>query len=145
MERAANQGNTNLTRIIRMPRIRQSNVLYPELSYAINGLCFTIHNKLGRFRNERQYADALEEKLKDSSLKYAREKSLPPSFEGEHNNRNIPDFIVEDKVVIDIKAKRLITKEDYFQMKRYLISSGLHLGIIVNFRQNVLTPKRIVG
>jgi len=128
-----------------MPRIRQSNVLYPELSYTINGLCFTIHNSLGRFRNEQQYADAFEEKLKSSGLKYKREKSLPPSFKGEYNNRNIPDFIVEDKIVIDIKAKRLISKEDYFQMKRYLVSSGLHLGIIINFRQNVLTPKRIVG
>src|SRR3989344_8144290 len=125
-----------------MPRIRQSNVLYPELSYTINGLCFTIHNSLGRFRNEQQYADAFEEKLKSSGLKYKREKSLPPSFKGEYNNRNIPDFIVEDKIVIDIKAKRLISKEDYFQMKRYLVSSGLHLGIIINFRQNVLTPKR---
>ena len=108
-------------------------------------VCFTIHNSLGRFRNEQQYADAFEEKLKSSGLKYKREKSLPPSFKGEYNNRNIPDFIVEDKIVIDIKAKRLISKEDYFQMKRYLVSSGLHLGIIINFRQNVLTPKRIVG
>ena len=53
--------------------------------------------------------------------------------------------MIEDKIVIDIKAKRIITKSDYFQMKRYLTSSNKKLGIIVNFRQRFLTPKRIVN
>jgi len=128
-----------------MPRIIKNNVLYPELSYRLNGLFFRIHNELGRFRNEKQYADALESALKVSGINYCREKPLSKSFNGEANNRNVPDFIIEDKIVIDIKAKRIITKSDYFQMKRYLVSSNKKLGIIVNFRQRFLTPKRIVN
>lgn len=124
------------------PRIYK-DVMYPELSYSICGLCFTVHNDLGRFRSESQYCDALEELLKTNNLKYLREKIMPPSFKGE-GNRNIPDFIIEDKIVLDLKAKRLVTKDDYFQMKRYLFSSKYKLGVIVNFRQKYLTPKRVL-
>ena len=129
---------------MRMPRI-SSKVLYPELSYKIYGLCFEVHNRLGRFRNEKIYADALEESLIKDNIKYQHEHALDKSFEGEKARRNIPDFIINDQIIIDIKAKRIITKEDYFQMKRYLVSSGKKLGIIVNFRQTYLNPKRIVN
>lgn len=121
------------------------NILYPELSYKICGLCFYVHNKLGRYRNEKQYADALEEILKENKIKNIREKSLPPSFEGEKNKRNIPDFIIEEKIVVDSKAKDFITKEDYFQMRRYLVSYNKELGLIINFRQKYLYPKRILS
>lgn len=104
-----------------MTRINK-NILHPELSYKICGLCFYVHNWLGRYRNEKQYADAPEDLLKESGAKYVREKPLPASFPGEKNRRNIPDFIVDDKIVIDLKAKPLITKDDYFQMRRYLVS-----------------------
>ena len=120
-------------------------MLHPELSYRIYGFCFKIHNELGRYRNEKQYADALESVLKTNGVAYSREELLPPSFKGEKSRRNIPDFIVEDKIVIDLKAKRLITKEDYYQMKRYLVSCNKDLGIIVNFREYYLKPKRVLN
>lgn len=129
---------------MRMPRIKNVNIIYPELSYKVCGFCFYIHNKLGRYLNEKQYADALENLLKESKIKYIREKALLSSFKGEKERRNIPDFIVEDKIVIDIKAKPFITKEDYFQMRRYLISSKKKLGLIINFRQKYLYPKRVL-
>lgn|SRR3989344_4809267 len=125
-----------------MPRIMKQ-LLYPELSYKIIGLCFEVHNQLGKYRNEQQYADALEQKLKDGKISYKREKFLPTSFVGE-KNRNKPDFLIEDRIVVDLKAKRIISKDDYFQMKRYLESSNKELGVIVNFRSQYLTSKRIL-
>jgi GxxExxY protein len=127
--------------------IRKSDkIIYPELSYIICGLCFRVHNELGRFRNEKQYADALEALLKKKNdLEYKRETALSSSFSGEKPRRNIPDFIIEDKIVLDLKAKSQITKEDYYQMQRYLVSSNKKLGIIVNFRRINLQPKRILN
>ena len=58
---------------------------------------------------------------------------------------NIVDFIIDGKILIDLKAKRFITKEDYYQMLRYLKSSGLKLGLVVNFRGTYLKPKRIIN
>ena len=121
------------------------NILYPDLSYKICGLCFYIHNKLGRYRNEKQYADALENLLRENKIKYIREKPIPPSFRGEKDRRNIPDFIIENKIVVDLKAGNFITKEDYFQMRRYLVSYSQELGLIVNFRQKYLYPKRVLN
>lgn len=122
----------------------EGKLLYPELSYKICGLCFSVHNKLGRYRNEKQYGDCLETILKENNIKYEREKELPVSFEGEQGRRNIIDFLIEDKVIVELKAKPFVTKEDYFQMQRYLNSSDKRLGIFINFRQKYLRPKRIV-
>jgi GxxExxY protein len=120
-------------------------VVYPELSYLICGLCFKVHNELGQFRNEKQYADALEEKLRVSKMPFIREKGLPKSFEGEHHRRNIVDFLVGDKIVVEIKVKRALAREDYYQLKRYLVSSNKKLGILVNFGQKYLSPKRVLN
>lgn len=130
-----------------MPRIPRINkdILYPELSYKICGLCFNIHNKLGRYRNEQQYADAFEKLLKTNKIKYVREGPLPPSFSGEKERRNIPDFLIEDKIIIDLKAKEFTEKQDYFQMQRYLVSCNKELGLIINFRRKYLYPKRILN
>lgn len=108
-------------------------------------MCFSVHNELGRFRSEGSYADALKVLFKKRDLKYEREHRLDASFSGEDEIRNRPDFIIEDKVILDLKAKRIITKEDYYQMKRYLAASGKKLGIIVNFRQKYVSPKRILN
>lgn len=123
----------------------ETELLYPQLSYKICGICYDVHNKLGRFRNERQYADAFEEILRQDQVVYEREVPLDSSFQGEAERRNIPDFIIEDSIVVDFKAKRIVTKEDYFQMKRYLQSCNKKLGLIINFRQYYLSPKRVLN
>jgi GxxExxY protein len=120
-------------------------ILHKELSYKIYGHCFKVHNELGPFRSEKTYADFLEQLFVLDNVCFEREKPLPSSFEGEHAGRNIPDFVIEDKVILDVKSKRIISKEDYYQMKRYLSASGLDLGLIVNFRQKYLAPKRVLG
>lgn len=122
----------------------QDKVLYRGLSYEVCGLCFKTHNTLGRFRNEKQYGDALETLLKQAGISYKRELVLPSSFPGEKNIRNRIDFLIDDKIILDIKAKPIITKDDYYQMQRYLVSYNKQLGIIVNFRQKYLSPKRIL-
>ena len=122
----------------------KQELLYPNLSYKICGLCFKIHNALGRFRSEKSYADALEELFKRENISHTRAASLPPSFVGEGTRRNIVDLIIEDSVILEIKAKRIVTKEDYFQTKRYLAASGKKLGIVVNFHQKYLSPKRVL-
>jgi GxxExxY protein len=120
-------------------------VLHPELSYKICGLCYKIHNELDRFCNEKQYADALDNLLKLENIKYEREIPLPPSFKGENERRNIPDFIIENTIIVDLKAKRIITKDDYYQMKRYLNAFKKELGLIINFREYYLKPKRVLN
>ncbi len=108
-----------------------SKIVYSKLSYTITGLLFEAHNKLGRFRKEKYYSDFLEVKLKEVGIKYEREKLLPSK---EKRSADRVDFCIENKILVDIKAKKFITKEDYFQMINYLKALNLKLGLIVNFR-----------
>ena len=84
-------------------------IIYKDLSYQINGVLFYVHNKLGNYCNEQQYCDAIEKQLQNKKVKYEREKVLPPSFDGEEN-RNKIDFLIGNKIIVEIKAKRLITR-----------------------------------
>ncbi len=121
-----------------------AQIIEKDLCYEITGLCFQTQKKLGRFCREIQYANELEQLFKNKNWDYQREyeikKLTPDSPSG-----NKVDFIINFKVLIDLKAKNYITKEDYFQMQRYLQASGLEIGLIVNFRDSHLKPKRVLN
>lgn len=120
-------------------------LIYSDLTYEINGVLFKVHNELGRFCNEKQYADAIENKFKESHIIYRREEVIPPSFEGELKGRNKVDFIIENKIILEIKAKRILEKDDYYQVRRYLDAFSKKLGLLVNFRQKMIQVKRILN
>lgn len=125
--------------------LKNKKILYPKLSYTLNNLFFKTHNRLGRYKNEKQYSDFFEGLLKINNINYLREFALPKCFKEEKTRRNIVDFMIDDKVIVDFKTKTIVTKDDYFQMQRYLTSSGKQLGIIVNFRRISINPKRIMN
>ena len=123
-----------------------SKVIYPDLSYKLTGILFSVHNELGRFCNEKQYADCVEGYFKKlNNVEYEREKILNPAFEEELPGRNKIDFIIENKIILEIKAKRILGREEYYQVKRYLNSTSKKLGIVANFRDRYLRPKRILN
>ncbi|OGM23995.1 hypothetical protein A2715_02370 [Candidatus Woesebacteria bacterium RIFCSPHIGHO2_01_FULL_39_32] len=115
----------------------KTKVLYPEFSYKIVGICFGVHNELGRFQREKQYSNLIETKLKENGINYQRE--YPISDSG-----NVVDFLVEQKIILELKATSAITKDHYRQMQRYLQSTRIELGLLVNFRNKYLAPKRIL-
>ena|SRR3989338_2485812 len=125
--------------------IYKEKPIYAELSYKIGGVLFAVHNENGRYRNEQQYGDAIENYLKLYKIKYEREKVLPISFIGEFSGRNKVDFLIEDKIILEIKAKRMLEKHDYYQLKRYLIAFNKKLGLLINFRDKFLRPKRVLN
>lgn len=118
-----------------MPKV--SKLIYPKLSYLVVGICFSVHNELGSYSREKQYADLIRKKLKTSNIKYRRELQISDSG-------NIIDLLIEDKIVLEIKAKRTLVKEDYYQLQRYLQESKKKLGLLINFRNKYLKPIRIV-
>ncbi|OGF15826.1 hypothetical protein A3G56_00010 [Candidatus Falkowbacteria bacterium RIFCSPLOWO2_12_FULL_45_10] len=123
----------------------KQELIYKDLSYEIGGVLFEVHNELGRYCNEKQCCDLIEKKLGEKRLKYEREKIIPTSFNGERTGRNRIDFIIEDKIILEVKCKRFIVREDFYQTKRYLEALNKKLGIIVNFRDVYLKPKRVLN
>jgi len=135
-----NANDTNYANMIFMGRI-----IYPDLCFKINGILFKTHNQLGKYCSEKQYCDLIEKLFKEQSLLYEREKILPPIFEGEREGRNKADFLIENKVILEVKSKRIITKDDYYQVRKYLSVLNKKLGILVNFRSAFLYPKRVLN
>lgn len=54
------------------------------------------------------------------------------------------DFIVERKIILELKTVRFLGKEEYYQIQRYLQSLNMKLGLLVNFRAEYLSPKRVI-
>ena len=123
----------------------EDKLIHKELSYKIRGIIFLIHNELGQYRNEKQYGDALEYRLKEEKIKYEREKVLPISFEGEHPGRNRVDFLIDDKIILELKHTPSLTRDNYFQCLRYLVTLKLDLGFLVNFKTRYLIIKRVLN
>ncbi len=85
----------------------EDKLIHRELSYTLTGACFDVHNKLGRFAREKQYSDLLEQKLKERKVPFKREYRVGSSG-------NNVDFLVDEKIVIEVKAKKLIAKKDFY-------------------------------
>ena len=128
---------------MQMKRINTNSIfdigklIYPELSYKINGILFQTHNELGRYSRERQYGNYIEKILKEEKINYQREFPIA-------NTGNTVDFLIEGKIILELKNVRITTKKDYFQIQRYLQAADIKLGLLVNFRSSYLKPKRIV-
>jgi GxxExxY protein len=115
----------------------KDKVVYAKLSFIIVGVCFDVHNQLGRYCREKQYGDLVEEILTERGIPFLREVVI-------NNTGNIVDYIVDGKIILELKTKRVLLKSDYYQMQRYLQATGLKLGILVNFRNEYLSPKRVL-
>lgn len=99
--------------------------------------------KVGRYGREKQYGDAFETALSGNGIKFERERILP--FEGiENQNTSKADFVIENTVVVELKAKPIVAREDYDQIQRYLQAGGFKLGLLVNFRNKYLKLIRII-
>jgi len=123
----------------------EKKIIHKELSYKLNGIFYHIHNQLGWYCSHKQYADAVETVLREKGINYKREVEIPLEFSGASIKGNRIDFLIEEKIPIDIKTEKFITKADFLQMLRYLKAANLELGIIVNFRQKTLRPKRVIN
>ena len=119
-----------------MPKTSEK-VLYPELSYTINGILFAVHNELGFYAKEKQYGDLIEKKLKEIQIPYKREQRIS-------DTGNILDFIIDDCLVLEIKTVRFITNENFRQIQNYLQQTGIILGILVNLRSKFVKPLRVI-
>ena len=122
-----------------------ADIVLPQLSYQIMGILFKIHNELGPVHKEKNYQDAVEMLLKKNNIKYEREKEVELEVDGEKVKGFFIDFLIDNKLILELKATKFIKNEDIRQVSRYLKSSNLPLAIIANFKRNKLESKRVIN
>ncbi|MCD4792867.1 MAG: GxxExxY protein [Bacteroidales bacterium] len=126
---------------------KYSEQKYPlqKESYQIIGICMDVHRILGKGLLEIVYKDAIEYEFKKKNIVYEREKK----YEIEYKEIILPhlfyaDFVVYDKIILEIKAQRGIVDKHYSWVINYLAISKCPLGLIVNFGENSLVTKRLI-
>lgn len=126
---------------------KQTKLLYPELSYQIRGAIFMIYKALGPYHKESVYANALAEELEKRKIPFNREKSINVIYENKKVGIYRPDFLIDEKVVIEVKAVEFFPRNNEKQLSYYLGGTPYRLGFLVNFgsRNGVDIPRRIVG
>jgi GxxExxY protein len=123
----------------------ESRIILKEESYRLMKLLFAIHNKLGSVYKEKNYQNAVEEILKREKIHYEREKSIKLQFENLEVSNFFADFVIDNKILLEIKAKPFITSDDIRQSNRYIKSLNIPLAIIANFKKQKLEYKRIIN
>ena len=114
-------------------------------SYKIIGICMEVHRILGRGLLEIVYKDAIEYEFKINNIQYEREKKYQVGYKDIIlAHQYFADFIVFDKIILEVKAQKGIVDEHYKWVINYLGISGCPLGLIVNFGEDSLVTKRVI-
>lgn len=122
----------------------EDNLLYRRESYLIRGACFEVWNEFGGAFKEKVIDNSLRIALKDKGLKIETQKRIDIYFKNIKVGIYIPDIIVEDKIIIELKCKPFLTKGDIDQFWKYLRGTKYKLGFLINFSPNGLEIKRLV-
>lgn len=121
-----------------------ADLVYKELSYEIVGILYEVYKKLGGGYQEKYYQRAISLKLKKNNLKFKEQICIDLKVENESIGKYFLDFLIEDKIILEIKAAPKFYDRDIKQVLGYLKSTNLDLGILANFNRNELVYKRIL-
>ena len=119
---------------------------YQDLTREIIAACYEVHKTLGCGFFEKVYQEALAIEFCEREIEYEREKHLPVYYHGEELECDyIADFVVEDKVIVELKAVTEMDSVYEAQTINYLKATGLQVGLLINFGRESLQVKRIAA
>lgn len=121
-----------------------NDFLYEEESYKIRGACFEVYNKFGGAFKEKIIDRSLTIALKNQGLEIEDQKQISICYKGQKVGVYIPDKIINQSIILELKAKPFLVKQDIDQFWKYLKGSEYKLGFLVNFSPEKLEIKRIV-
>lgn len=124
---------------------KESKIILPELSYKLVGVLFNVHKEMGHGFLERYYQKAVAAELRKSGINFKEQVKVELVIAGEVITFGTPDFIIEDKIVLDIKQGNTFLKTNIDQLNSYLKMTKLQLGILANFTSRGLLYKRILN
>lgn len=119
-------------------------LIFADLTYKVRGAVFNVYNELGYGHKEQVYQKALAEEFMALGIAYKKEVGLNVKYRGKVVGSYRPDFVVEEKVIIELKAVEFMPKFYQDQLLHYLKTTGFQLGLLVNFGSSRLLIKRLI-
>jgi GxxExxY protein len=112
-------------------------------TYKIIGICMEVHRILGPGLLEIVYKDALEIEFKENNIPFEREKEFIIEYKGKAlPHKFYADFIVNEDIILEVKAVKEFSKEHIAQILNYLKLANSEIGLMVNFQTKSLEYKR---
>jgi GxxExxY protein len=118
--------------------------LYKDLSYKVVGLAMQVHTELGYGFLEKVYENALMILLRENGVKAEQQIPIKVYFHSQIVGEYISDILVEDCIILELKAQDRIVESHKAQTLNYLKATGLKLAILVNFGKHRLEYERLV-
>jgi len=115
------------------------NLKYVELSEQIISCAYEVHKILGAGFLEKVYENAMIEELKSRGLKTESQRAITVKYKGKN-----ADIIVEDLVIIELKALDKLNDIHELQVKNYLKATGIEVGLLINFGKSVEVKRKYV-
>jgi len=115
------------------------------LSNKVIGFAFEIYNSLGYGLSEKIYQKAFEQKFIANKIVYKREKFAKILFNGSVIGRYFLDFLIEDKLAIELKVRNEIHQTHVNQILNYLKSKNFKLGLLIVFSKGGVLVKRVIN
>lgn len=128
-----------------MEKLVRKDLIYPELSYIIIGILFEVYNNLGPSYKEKYYQKAIAVAFKDAGIPFREQVYSPIVFKNNNIGECYYDFLIDGKVVLEIKSGEKFLKQNINQIYSYLKVKNLKLGLLANFTKEGLKFRRILN
>lgn len=121
------------------------SLVYEQLTNQILKSAIKVHKKLGYGFVERIYEAGLEYELTKLGHKVERQKQLDIFYEDVLAGRYYADLIIDDQVIIELKATESLTLSNKLQLLHYLKATGYRVGLLINFGEEQIRVKRVIN
>ena len=127
-----------------MTLIVKNQYVSSGLTGDIIGAAMEVHRELGPGFLESVYEESLAVELAQRKIGFERQKELPVYYKKHLVKEFICDFLIESKVILEIKAIKALSEIDRVQLTSYLKASGIEIGLLLNFGEQSLNFKRVI-
>jgi len=123
----------------------KSDLIYPKFSYRVVRILYDVYNELGFGYQEKYYQKAIAIAFDKDKIKYKEQVKVSIKYNDSSIGNYFLDFLLDDKVILEIKRGNYFSKKNIEQVYAYLVATNLKLGIIANFTSSGIKNKRIVN
>ena len=117
--------------------------LHSELTERIIKAFYAVYNTLGYGFLEKVYENAMFVELRAMGITVVRQQAISVSYRDQEVGQYFADLLVEDRVIVELKAAETICKEHEYQLINYLKATGIEVGLLLNFGTKPQVKRKI--